>query len=186
MNNQNDRSSLPEVKKPGGREEAMEKVLASFSGYYNIDKNPDSALTAKGVTALAEFHLHDEQYFLVRSARLSEADVHEFVFFASVEELDAGKLEDLCETAWEEGMKKALPRANHRSSDVTLIILADRILPEAALAAKKWKRSKTYKFGFWGYSHFRLVVYDLDRHVAVRNPMGASHAGVISNIFKKS
>ena len=83
-----------------------------------------------------------------------------------------------------EGLAKAVPKANHRSSDVTLVILAGSVTPEAARAAKKRKRSKTYKFGFWGYSHFRLVVYDLSADTCVSNSMGASHKKATCNIVR--
>lgn len=162
------------------RGDLLERICASYSRYYNVKKSPGIS----GIDALAEFHLHDEQYFLVKKARLSEADVNEFVYFAVRDSLDSTELERLCDQVWEHGLAKAVPKTNHRSSDVTLVILAGSVTPEAARAAKKRKRSKTYKFGFWGYSHFRLVVYDLGADTCVSNSMGASHKKAICNIVR--
>lgn len=160
--------------------EVREKVYASFSRYYNIERDPD----LEGVDALAEFHLHDEQYFLMKQAKLSEAETHEFVYFVFTDELTGPELARLCDLVWAAGLAKAVPRANHRSSDVSLIVVAQHVTPEASQAAKKMRRSKAYKLGFWGYSQFRLVVYDLSAGRAVGNPMGDAHGKAICNILK--
>lgn len=162
------------------REELVEKICTSFSRYYNVNRNPD----LPEIDVMAEFHLHDEQYFLVRAARISEADENEFVYFAIRDSLDPERLAQLCELTWEHGLAKARPGSNHRSSDVTLVILARNVTMEAAGAAGKWKRSKSYRFGFWGYSHFRLIVYDLGADTCVTNPMGSIHRRAICNMIR--
>ena len=62
----------------------MEKILRSFDAYYNVKREGAEAPFA----AEAEFSLHDEQYFLVKSVRLGEADSKVYVYFATAENLD--------------------------------------------------------------------------------------------------
>ncbi|MBQ9827809.1 MAG: hypothetical protein IJM62_03915, partial [Lachnospiraceae bacterium] len=66
------------------RQEALDKILLSYKGYYDINTETPAAPFA----AEAIFSLHDEKYFLVKSAKLSEADIKEYVYFASVDRLD--------------------------------------------------------------------------------------------------
>ena len=57
--------------------QALEQVLDAYKKYYTINREtPVSPFLAE-----AEFRLHDEQYFLIRSARISEVDSRELVFF---------------------------------------------------------------------------------------------------------
>jgi len=161
------------------RKEALETLLRSFKGYYNINtETPTEPFAAE-----ATFELHDEQYFLMKSAKLSEADAKEFVYFASVEELTPEVFKALDEKAWETGMSKVEPKANHRSSDVSLIILADRIDEACRGLIRKTSRSKSYKWGFHGYSHYRLIAFDPKNGTVIRNRMGESLEKIFSNVF---
>lgn len=161
------------------RQEALECLLRSYQGYYTINRDDPTEPFA----AEATFKLHDEQYFLIKSAKLSEADAHEYVFFASVEDLTPEVFKTLDEAAWETGMSRVDPKPNHRSSDVSLIILADHIDDECRKLIRKTSRSKSYMFGFRGYSQYRLIAYDPSRGLVVRNRMGESLEKTICKIF---
>ena len=161
------------------RNEALETLLRSYRGYYNIN----TETPAEPFAAEATFELHDEQYFLMKSAKLSEADAKEFVFFASVDELTPEVFKTLDEASWETGMSRVVPKTNHRSSDVSLIILADRVDEACRGLIRKANRSKSYKWGFHGYSHYRLIALDLSTGATIRNRMGESLEKTISKIF---
>lgn len=137
--------------------QAIEKILPAFSQYYTIKKDD----VTPPFCAEAEFRSHNEQYFLVRSARIADIDSNEFVYFAAIPELDNQKLEDLVNTAWQAGLARVTPHEGHRNSDVVLIILADKISDETKIKIKKTKFYKSYKFSFWGWSHFKLTVAEL-------------------------
>ena len=61
--------------------EALEKLLPSFKRYYNI-KTED---ITPPFDAEAEFFTHDVAYILMKSAKLSESESREFVFFKALE-----------------------------------------------------------------------------------------------------
>ena len=63
--------------------EALPALLKSFVRYYDIKEEGVQPPFA----AEAEFHSHEEQFFLVKQAKLSEAESKEFVFFAVTEHL---------------------------------------------------------------------------------------------------
>ena len=160
-------------------EKVLEELLHAYGGYYDIRR--ESKVPA--FAAEAEFSLHDEQYFLVRAARISEADSREIIFFALTGDLDAQKAQELCTLAWEEGQSRVNPEPNHHSTDIGLVILADSVSKEAAKAVKQFSRSRSYRLGLRGYSRFRVVAYDLTGNVTVRNKMGDTLEKVISDIF---
>ena len=67
--------------------EALEKLLHSYERYYDISTENIAA----PFVAEAVFKSHNEQYFLVKEAKLSDIDSNEFVFFC----LDSDKDSDI-------------------------------------------------------------------------------------------
>ena len=145
---------------------AIKKLLPAFEQYYTI-KNED---VTPPFCAEAEFRSHNEQYFLVRSAHIADIDSNEFVYFATLNDLDNAKLEEFVNAAWQTGLAKVRPHEGHRNSDITLIILADKISDETKIKIKKTKLYKSYKFSFHGWSHFKLAAADLTSLEAGASP----------------
>lgn len=150
-------------------DQALERLLRSYTRYYNVLRGRD---VEPPFAAEAVFHSHDEQFVLVKSARISESDSHEYVFFATVDKLDAETAVALEQTAWDRGMARVQPHMNHRNSDVTLIMLAEHITPEAKLAVKKSKRSKSYKHSLHGWSSYRAIALETSSGDLVSNRLG--------------
>lgn len=161
------------------RTEALEKLLRSFKRYYNV-KTED--VTAP-FDAEAEFVSNDTQYFLLKAAKLSESESHEYVYFALREKLDPEELEKLDEAAWETCLKKAQPKSGHRNTDATLIILADCISQDAKARLSKLNHYKSYKFGLWGFSQYRLVALELSTGCVSCNRLGRNLEKLVSDIM---
>ena len=153
----------------------LEKVLHSFEKYYDVKS---SLLFA----AEAEFHSHSEQYFLTRLAHIADIDSHEYVFFAEEEHLTSDRLELLVRTAWEEGLKRIHPGTGHRNSDVSLIIIADSIEEKAFRQIRKISYSKSYRFGFYGWSNFRILAYEISSGRLSCNRLGKSLKKLVSTL----
>ena len=158
--------------------EALEKLLRSYVQYYDVireDVEPPFA-------AEARFHSHGETYVLVKSARISEADSHEYVYFAAEENVDLEKLMELDQAAWERGVAFVKPHSAHRNSDVTLIVLADHITPEALAAVKKLKHYKSYSYRLQGWSNYRAVALETSSGTLVHNRLGRELKKLFRNI----
>lgn len=139
-------------------QEMLDKLLKAYSVYYDVNrKHPAPPFAAE-----AAFRSHTEQYFLVRRARLSEAESNEYVYFALEESLTVPLLRALDGAAWNAGTARVTPHKDHRNSDVTLLILASRVEPDAAALIPKLKHYQSYLFGFRGWSHFRLAAVEAD------------------------
>lgn len=160
-------------------QEALDKLLPSFQRYYNI-KTEEAEAPFK---AEAVFQSHNEQYFLIKSARISEANSNEFIYFHTADSLNADELTQLDTCAWERGISHVEPNYYHRNTDVALIIIAEKIDEEAKKLIRKLKHSKSYQFGLQGYSNYRLIALELSSGCVTHNRQGQSLKKLVSNII---
>lgn len=158
--------------------EALEILLRSYKRYYNV-KTED---VVSPFTAEAVFHTHDEQYFLVKSAKISEAESHEYVFFAVGQEMGLEDVEELDEKAWTEGLSRVTPHSGHRSSDIVLIILAEQLSQDAKDHIKAIKRYKSYRFTLQGWSNYSVIAMETSTGGLSYNKRGRDLKKLFRNI----
>ncbi len=159
------------------REEMLKKMLRSFAAYYDINTETPAAPFA----AEAVFHSHSDAYFLVKSAAIGEAESHEYVFFASVDQLDSSLLASLDQTAWDTGISRVKPHSSHRNTDVTLVVAASSVTEEAKAQIPRLKHYKNYRMILHGFSHYHLIVADLSSGDLTCNRQGRS----LKKLFNK-
>lgn len=156
----------------------LKKLLSSFERYYTIETEN----VTPPFNAQAEFKVHGEQYVLLKIAKIAEMDSRDYVYFKLDENLSTEKLQSLAQTAWDAGISKVVPYSGHRNSDITLVILADTIDEDTKKLIKTIKYYKSYKFSFWGWSHFRLVAKELSSNKIYYNRFGQDLKKVLINI----
>ena len=159
------------------REEMLKKMLRSFAAYYDINTETPAAPFA----AEAVFHSHSDAYFLVKSAAIGEAESHEYVFFASVDQLNSSLLASLDQTAWDTGISRVKPHSSHRNTDVTLVVAASSVTEEAKAQIPRLKHYKNYRMSLHGFSHYHLIVADLSSGDLTCNRQGRS----LKKLFNK-
>ena len=137
-------------------EDILEKILNFYVQYYTINRDGVPA----PFSAKAEFHSHNEQFVLVKKAKIADIDSNEYVYFLLTETLDAQQLADAAQKAWEDGLSKVKPSFTHRNSDITLVVVANDFAEGIEKAAKRTRYSKSYSFSFCGWSNFRLLCYE--------------------------
>ncbi len=157
---------------------ALELILPLFQVYYDIKRED----VTEPFQAEAAFHSHEEQYFLLKSAKYTECDAHEYVFFAAREHLTLAEAQKLDELAWAEGLSRVKPSSIHRSTDIGLILVADRVDPDAAEYIKKLRRSKSYKLLLHGYSNYRAIAIETSSGAMTCNRLGQHLKKLFSNI----
>lgn len=161
--------------------DAIKQILPAFEQYYTVKKED----ITPPFCAEAEFRSHNEQYFLVRSAHIADIDSNEFIYFADPEELTSEQLNELVNAAWNAGLAKVRPYNGHRNSDVSLLIFTKSINPETINSIKKTKLYKSYKFSFYGWSHFKLAVCNTSDMEVYTNRQGKDYAKLIKKNIKK-
>lgn len=146
----------------------LDKLLKSYERYYTV-KNVDVTVP---FVAEASFNVHSERYVLVKAAKIAEMDSNEYVYFQTVQNLSLEQLSEYSKKAWEAGISKVVPYYGHRNSDVSLVIIADRIDEDCKKQIKKIRYSKSYKLTFFGWSNFKLVVKELSSDDVYCNRLG--------------
>ena len=149
-------------------DQALEQILHSFERYYTIKKEN----VTKPFAAEAQFASHNEQYFLVKIAKIADIDSNEYVFFGKTDLLTMEKFIQYDKAAWQAGLSRIHPYSGHRNSDVTLVIVADKISDEVKAAVPKTRHYKSYKFSFWGWSNFKLVTMEFSSGQLFSNRFG--------------
>lgn len=105
------------------KEEVLERALRSYMAYYDVEREtPEEPFAAE-----AAFHSHSSTYFLTKSATIGEAESNEYVFFALADRLDEELFRKLDHAAWEKGLARVKPHANHRNSDISLVVIASSV-----------------------------------------------------------
>ena len=159
--------------------EVLNNLLLSFKRYYNIIQDD----SVQPFNALAEFHSHNEQFFLVKAAKVADIDSNEYIYFSLQDELTPETAASLDKLAWETGTSKVTPSSAHRNTDVSLIILADKITEEAKNTIKKLKHYKSYKFSFWGWSNYSLIAFDMSDKSFAYNRRGKDLKKLFTNLL---
>lgn len=158
--------------------QVLELVLKSFERYYTIYKED----IISPFSALAEFHSHTEQYMFIKAAKISDIDSNDYAYFKITDSVSEQELRELAEKAWSDGLSKVKPYNGHRNSDVTLVIVADKIEETIPKIIRKIKYSKSYKFTLYGWSNFRLVVKELSSNKVYSNRLGSDLKKILTNI----
>ena len=158
--------------------EALQILLKSYWRYYNVKEEGVEA----PFDAEAEFVSKDEQYFLVKSAKLAESNSFEYIYFAAVEHLTLTLAQELDEAAWARGMSRVEPKPNHRNSDVHLVVLADQMDADAARFLEKLRRYESYRHTWWGWSHYRVIALETSSGRLTCNRMGRILKKLFGNI----
>lgn len=155
----------------------LERILQSYQRYYDINReSPMAPFDAEAV-----FRLHDEEYFLIRSAKVAEQDSFEYVFFLRVPELDGERAKELTDLVWQECLRRAEPKKNHRNTDTQLVILCERMTEEAARVIRKANPYKSYRFGLWGWSTMKVIAYEISGGRSSCNRRGENLKKLIGN-----
>lgn len=159
-------------------QDALKKIVCSFERYYNVKwENVTSPFMVE-----AEFHSHDENYYLIRSLRLFESESKEYVFFAGEHILTEKRLNELDQIAWEEGLSRVRPGEGHKSTDVTLIVLAEQVEDAVWKRAPKIHHYKSYWFSLHGWSQYRLAVIEVSSGQTATNRQGRDLKRLVSMI----
>ncbi len=149
------------VVKADRRIDLLNRIVAAHQSYYDIRR--DYLFEGRRFPAFAEFHTFGEQYVLVKRAKLWEVNTHDFMFFEIADVLDEKILQTMVEFITTKAIRKVNPSANHMSSALTLVIIANRCTDEAFKHVKSLRFRKNYRFGLRGWTDLRLAVVDLSR-----------------------
>lgn len=164
------------------RSDLLPRLTKAFYAYYDVKEEG----IEPPFVAEAYFASHNEQYMIVKSAKIADIDSCEYVYFASEELLTEDLLNILCDKAWERAQDRITPFYGHKNSDVTLFVVADSFSDDVIKAVSKIKRSVSYKHGLYGWSNFKLVTIECSKGIAAYNRQGRTLKKLVGNILNQT
>ena len=164
------------------RDEAVERMLKSYSVYYNVTRFEDEQ---KPLTALCEFFQHTEKYVLSRKANLWTADSEEFLYLFTMEHLTLADFEKYSAYVREEGLQKINVGPGHMNSNVVAVFVCDSCDEDARQALKKCRFHKSFKFSFHGWMDLHTILVDMGYDLIDGNSISRNGVKFLKNILKK-
>ena len=142
----------------------FERLLDLLSGSYDITR--PAMIAGRNADALARLIALNSKYVLDRKHTLWEANAFEYAAILRTGALTAAEAADWfrhmtvsaeAELVHPEGK---YPPEGHMYSYLTVILLCDRVTPEAAEAVRRMRFTKNYLFSLRGWAEGRILAVD--------------------------
>ncbi|SDF83238.1 hypothetical protein SAMN04488067_10996 [Halorubrum xinjiangense] len=162
---------------PDYDDEYLDRVSDRLMYSYDLDR--DVVVDGERFELTAEMRVRNQKQFLHPALSYADHDMMEFLFARRVSTPSVGDLERLVEFAHGVADDRVEGDEEHFGTDVTVVLVADRV-PEAVADFVDGFRDRTLlKFGYYGHYEVNLVVVAPDREELV-----ASEAADVAGAFR--
>ena len=151
-------------------QDRLNQLLEAYSHHYNIERNVE--VESGSYPAAATFFLRDENYFFSKKKVISAFEQFDYTYFYLTEHLDAATAQEQLDLALKTGMSRVKPHKEHKSSYVTLVILANTIDPEAKKLIQKTRFTKNFRLALHGWMEFHIAAMEISTNDFFSNPAG--------------
>ena len=149
----------------------LDVLLNAYTRYYSNIKT--DVETPEGVfSATADFFVRDENYAFSKKIVISAFEQYEYAYFQMVDHLDEAAARDLLDRTLKAGMARIKPHKEHKSSYVTLVILANTITPEAKKLIQKTRFQKNFRLSLHGWMEYHIAAMECSTQSFLSNPGG--------------
>ena len=156
-------------------------LLEAYSHHYNVARDVE---TPQGYyPATADFFVRDENYAFSKKAVISAFEQYEYAYFYLTDHLDEQGAKDLLDRTLEAGMARIRPHKEHKSSYVSLVILADTITPEAKQLIKKTRFQKNFWLSLHGWMEYHIAALECSTSECLSNPGGKNTRKTLEQNF---
>lgn len=152
---------------------ALERLLAKCGEFFSVEAidEPDGRLRA-----VCEFYVRHERYVITRKATLWHTQSEEFLYVFTADDASVDTVDECVDRAWSDGLERAHVGPGHMYTYVSAIVICGACSDEAARAAARCRRSKSYMFGMRGWSELHLGLIELGSGRKVTNARGSELA----------
>ncbi len=164
------------------RELLLDKLLESYSAYFDIERMEELGGVLK---AVASYHNFMEKYVLTRKARMWAAHAHEYIYLFTVERLDLSTWEKIHDFFMENGFSRMNVDKEHMYSYITPVILADEIDEDVKKILKRFHFYKSFKLSFYGWTTVRLAALEMSTGKIISNYQGRDVGRFVNKIYKE-
>ena len=141
---------------PDYDDEYLDRVSDRLMYSYDLDR--DVVVDGERFEMAAEMRVRNQKQFLHPALSYADHDMMEFLFARRVSTPSVGELERLVEFAHGVADDRVEGNEQHYGTDITVVLVADRI-PEAVADFVDGFRDRTLlKFGYYGHYEVNLIV----------------------------
>ena len=148
----------------------LDQLLEAYSHHYNVER--DVTVEGGSYPAAATFFLRDENYILSKKKVLTAFEQYDYTYFYLTEHLDAATAREQLDLALKTGMSRVRPHKEHKSSYVTLVILAETIDEEAKALIRKTRFHKNFRLALHGWMEYHIAAMECSTNSFLSNPAG--------------
>ena len=151
--------------------ERLNVLLNAYTHHYsNITRDVETEVGVYAATA--DFFVRDENYAFSKKVVISAFEQYEYAYFYLADHLDEAAAKDLLDRTLKVGMARIKPHKEHKSSYVTLVILANTITPEAKKLIQKTRFQKNFRLSLHGWMEYHIAAMECSTQSFLSNPGG--------------
>ncbi|WP_128905002.1 hypothetical protein [Halorubrum amylolyticum] len=169
----------PEIREavPDYDDEYLDRVSDRLMYSYDLDR--DVAVDGERFEMTAEMRVRNQKQFLHPALSYADHDMMEFLFARRVSTPSVGELERLVAFAHGVADDRVEGHEQHYGTDVTVVLVADRIPESVADFVDGFRDRTLLKFGYYGHYEVNLIVVAPDDEELV-----ASEAAGVAGAFR--
>ncbi|WP_144798432.1 hypothetical protein [Halorubrum depositum] len=141
---------------------------------YSYDLDEDVVVDGERFELTAEMRMRNQKQFLHPALSYADHDVMEYLFARRVAAPTVGELERLVEFAHGVADERVDGNEQHYGTDVTVVLVADRIAKDVAEFVGGFRDRTLLKFGYYGHYEVNLVVVAPDEERLVASEAASS------------
>ena len=165
------------------RESAIDRLLDSYTAYYNVNMfNGEHGM----ITARCDFFEHSGRYVISKKAELWTADNEEFLYLINIPHLTCELYEKWRDYVHADGMERLHIGPGHMSSFITPVFICDTCEEDARRALKKCRISKSFHFSLHGWMDHHTALVELSTGQIDANPGGRHTAKFLKKVLYSS
>ncbi|TKX43336.1 MULTISPECIES: hypothetical protein [unclassified Halorubrum] len=150
---------------PDYDDEYLDRVSDRLMYSYDLDR--DVVVDGERFDMTAEMRMRNQKQFLHPALSYADHDMREFVFARRVATPSVDEAERLVEFAHGVADERVDAHEEHYGTDVTVVLVADRIPDDVAEFVDGFRDRTLLTFGYYGHYEVNLVVVAPDRESLV-------------------
>ncbi|QAU13250.1 hypothetical protein EKH57_11230 [Halorubrum sp. BOL3-1] len=134
---------------------------------YSYDLDRDVVVHGERFEFAGTMRMRNQKQFFHPALSYANHDIMEHLFARRVTSPTVGELERLVDLGHTVADERITPNEEHFGTDVTLVLVADRISDEVAAFVDGFRDRTLLKFGYYGHYEVNLIVVAPDREEIV-------------------
>lgn len=164
---------------PNQRESLQNKLIESFTAYYNINYLQD----VPNLVARCDYFEHSESFAISQKANLWSADCEEFLYLFSLDHLSIEAFNNAMVYVAQDWKNRAHIGPGHMYTYVTPLFICDSFDDDAIKALKKCRIYKSFKFSVHGWMEYHTALVNSNNLEIFCNSRGKCVKQMLIQVF---